>query len=83
MKVLPRAGGCNGGRGQAGAVAGDRGAERDAGRGIAAADGEAAALAGRDLADVGDDAGEHESQGITLGKGAHSSPLPRGEDMRP
>ena len=56
-----------GGR-QAGAVAGDRGADGDALRRIAAADREPAAVARGDLADVGDDACEHGAENITSRK---------------
>ena len=45
--------------GQADAIAGDRGPDRDPRGDISGADGEAATVAGDDLADVGDDAGEH------------------------
>ena len=59
VKTLPCAVGSHRRHRQAAAVAGDRRADIERVRGIARADREAAVLARDDLADVGDDAGEH------------------------
>ena len=66
VKMLPLSARLHLGRRQAGAVAGDRGADGDAVGRVAAADREAAAVARHELADVGDDAGEHGREGITF-----------------